>query len=637
MEDHRVPAEAPPSDAAPPAGTGDDRAPWPGRPVEPSEAPPSYRPEPGAGYEPPPPPSGTGPLWPAPPDLSGMGGRSPWGPPAQAPPAPMPPPVVEAAEAPARPAAVGRASAPTVTPPTTGVPHPRGAASTYRAGEFSREERLAPDPIEEPPATEPSRPPMPVPGELPRRREGAALAAEAPGFLAAEPPGFLAADRSAEPVLDLPIRRPRTAAESPWAAFAQPWLDSPAKPAGQQDPLDGGSGPLPDRAGFAPPAAAAAPAPPVPPVPSAEPAPPVRPASARARVGVPGESTSAADVMAIVRRPVAPRVYRSGGATGPEPVPPPSPEPPSPEPVSPPPAPAPQPSEPPGPPPPSPLPTPFPDPTPVPQPPPAPVPPEPPVPEPTPGPVPPAPPIPPVPPFPQPPSPVPPGPPPVPPFPPPPATGSAESIEVPAGALPTWPPSTTPGPSHNRVPATPPTPAGLAPPSPTPPLPTPPLPTPQSLNPPPLAPPSLIQPLLSAPPPLSPPVPTPLTAPTLMPGGTEPSSAPPGQPEYLERLNWRGPSAPERSLSASDRYGDWARSGRPQGTVYGQPGPLPVPMATENSGSLTGHILAQGHPVVPLPSTGRSKFMVTVVVLVSLLVLGAIVAGIAMVSGALTR
>lgn len=114
--------------------------------------------------------------------------------------------------------------------------------------------------------------------------------------------------------------------------------------------------------------------------------------------------------------------------------------------------------------------------------------------------------------------------------------------------------------------------------------------------------------------------------------------APPGQPEYLERLNWRGPSAPERAQPASDRYGDWARSGRPQGTVYGgQPGPSPVPVAAENSGSLTGHILAQGHPVVPLPSTGRSKFMVTVVVLVSLLVLGAIGAGIVVVSSMLTR
>jgi hypothetical protein len=60
-------------------------------------------------------------------------------------------------------------------------------------------------------------------------------------------------------------------------------------------------------------------------------------------------------------------------------------------------------------------------------------------------------------------------------------------------------------------------------------------------------------------------------------------------------------------------------------------------MNAENSGSLTGHILAQGHPVVPLPSTGRSKFMITVVVLVSLLVLAAVAAGIAVVSGMLTH
>ena len=87
-----------------------------------------------------------------------------------------------------------------------------------------------------------------------------------------------------------------------------------------------------------------------------------------------------------------------------------------------------------------------------------------------------------------------------------------------------------------------------------------------------------------------------------------------------------------------DRYGDWARAGRPQGTVYGgQPLPSPGPMNVENSGSLTGHILAQGHPVVPLPNTGRSKFMVAVVVVVCLLVLGAIVAGVTVVSGMLTN
>jgi hypothetical protein len=96
----------------------------------------------------------------------------------------------------------------------------------------------------------------------------------------------------------------------------------------------------------------------------------------------------------------------------------------------------------------------------------------------------------------------------------------------------------------------------------------------------------------------------------------------PGQPDYVERLPWRAPAAPEVAAPGSDRYGDWARAGRPQGTVYGgQPLPSPAPASIENSGSLTGHILAQGHPVVPLPSTGRSKFMITVVVLVSLLVL----------------
>jgi hypothetical protein len=133
--------------------------------------------------------------------------------------------------------------------------------------------------------------------------------------------------------------------------------------------------------------------------------------------------------------------------------------------------------------------------------------------------------------------------------------------------------------------------------------------------------------------------PLPLPAPPLGPADQlSPPAGAPGQPDYVERLAWRGPAAPERTPPTSDRYGEWARAGRPQGTVYGgQPPPSPVPMNVENSGSLTGHILAQGHPVVPLPSTGRSKFMVIVVVLVSLLVLGAIVAAIAVVSGMLTN
>jgi hypothetical protein len=41
--------------------------------------------------------------------------------------------------------------------------------------------------------------------------------------------------------------------------------------------------------------------------------------------------------------------------------------------------------------------------------------------------------------------------------------------------------------------------------------------------------------------------------------------------------------------------------------------------------------------VVPLPSTGRSKFMVAVVVVVCLLILAAIVAGVTVVMGMLTN
>jgi hypothetical protein len=127
-----------------------------------------------------------------------------------------------------------------------------------------------------------------------------------------------------------------------------------------------------------------------------------------------------------------------------------------------------------------------------------------------------------------------------------------------------------------------------------------------------------------------------------LPGAAEQQSTPstaPGQPDYVERLPWRGPAAPESAAPTSDRYGDWARAGRPQGTVYGGQ-PLPSsspPAAMENSGSLTGHILAQGHPVVPLPSTGRSKFMIVVVVLVSLLVLAGIGYGVIVVTHLVTH
>jgi len=70
--------------------------------------------------------------------------------------------------------------------------------------------------------------------------------------------------------------------------------------------------------------------------------------------------------------------------------------------------------------------------------------------------------------------------------------------------------------------------------------------------------------------------------------------------------------------------------------VYGGQ-PQPVPAGVENSGSLTGHILAQGHPDVPATRTGRSWFMVVVVVAVCLLVLAAVVAGVTVLGGMLTN
>jgi hypothetical protein len=105
-----------------------------------------------------------------------------------------------------------------------------------------------------------------------------------------------------------------------------------------------------------------------------------------------------------------------------------------------------------------------------------------------------------------------------------------------------------------------------------------------------------------------------------------------GAPEYVERLEWRGAS-PQRESSG---YGQPAQGQRIQGTVYGaQPpnaGPGPgggfagpgfSPM--ENSGSLTGQILAQGQPEEAPSGGGHSKFMIgMVVVVVGLIMLGVV-------------
>lgn len=78
-------------------------------------------------------------------------------------------------------------------------------------------------------------------------------------------------------------------------------------------------------------------------------------------------------------------------------------------------------------------------------------------------------------------------------------------------------------------------------------------------------------------------------------------------------------------MSHSPDYRDWARDQRAEGTLYGGPeGHVTVSMPTnqvENSGSLTGHILAQGWTDTPAQKSNTAK-----VVLVLLVGLGILVA-----------
>jgi hypothetical protein len=97
------------------------------------------------------------------------------------------------------------------------------------------------------------------------------------------------------------------------------------------------------------------------------------------------------------------------------------------------------------------------------------------------------------------------------------------------------------------------------------------------------------------------------------------------------------PTAPP-PVVASAEYGHWARSQRAPGTVYGGPGPhgsatrAPAVAAgsPETSGSLTGHILAQGQADVARPtnSTARS-IMRAALVIAALAAIGLLCAALA--------
>jgi hypothetical protein len=93
--------------------------------------------------------------------------------------------------------------------------------------------------------------------------------------------------------------------------------------------------------------------------------------------------------------------------------------------------------------------------------------------------------------------------------------------------------------------------------------------------------------------------------------------------------------------STSSQYGDWARRQRPQGTVYGGAPPAHDPAygsvgstGYETSGSLTGHILAQGHPDTGADrSSGGARAVIIIMVIMGVLVVGGLAAAIAWLSG----
>ncbi|AVT31163.1 hypothetical protein [Plantactinospora sp. BB1] len=109
------------------------------------------------------------------------------------------------------------------------------------------------------------------------------------------------------------------------------------------------------------------------------------------------------------------------------------------------------------------------------------------------------------------------------------------------------------------------------------------------------------------------------------------AAEPVAPPSTAGRPPGTGPASPLPSGTGptttphSPGYRDWARDQRAEGTVYGGPeGHVTVSMPTnqvENSGSLTGHILAQGWTDTPAQKTNTTR-----VVLVLMIGLGILVA-----------
>jgi hypothetical protein len=115
--------------------------------------------------------------------------------------------------------------------------------------------------------------------------------------------------------------------------------------------------------------------------------------------------------------------------------------------------------------------------------------------------------------------------------------------------------------------------------------------------------------------------------------GTPGYSLPTPDPGPAVAANTERPPAPARQSAApsaapttpqSPGYQDWARDQHPEGTVYGGPeGHVTVSMPSnqvENSGSLTGHILAQGWTDTPSQKTNTGRVVIVLLVGLSILV-----------------
>ncbi len=59
----------------------------------------------------------------------------------------------------------------------------------------------------------------------------------------------------------------------------------------------------------------------------------------------------------------------------------------------------------------------------------------------------------------------------------------------------------------------------------------------------------------------------------------------------------------------------------------------PIPLADEPSGSLTGHILAQGWPDTPAFDSGRRRWVIGILLLIALVVVGGLTVAVLVLSG----